>query len=367
MASAEQMQQMLDVLQQQVTTMANLQKENERLRDATATESPDGDGPTESGTKYKSKRPDRPIVDRDIDDRDWAVFVEAWGRYKEMCHVKDTDVSSIRLELRASCSNEVNKLLFEYVGATKLSACSENELLGYIKSVAVKTVHKEVHRMAFHKMVQDQGESITQWTARLKSKAFLCKFEIPCSCCTPAAMISYADEEIAQVLVAGLRNQEHTRKVLAEAATLTTLELKVKRLQILELTEESVVSLHNPSPPSEAAPVKSQYKAAKMTDRSSGTTPTPATKCRWCGKTSHPKGGELTDRKKCPAFGKKCNKCGIKGHHGVVCENSAAAAAETGETEDLQPLAADASVSFAFGAESNLRDFRLGRKSKGRT
>ena len=351
------MQQMLDLLQQQVTTMSKLQEENQKLKDAATSESPQRQS-GEGGVKYKSKRQDRPVVDRDIDDREWAHFEDKWGRYKKMCGLKDTDVESIRLELRAACSSEVDKLLFEYVGSAALDECSEMDLLGHIKSVAVKIVHKEVHRMAFHKMLQQQGEPVTQWTARLKAKAFLCVFEVPCKCCTPAVMTSYAEDEIAQRLVAGLINQDQKRKVLA--ATLTTLDLKVKHLQTLETTEESVLSLHTPASPTDVAATVSQYKASK----SKVTTPEPT--CRWCGKTSH-RGGGLSDRKKCPANNKKCNRCQGKGHFGVVCEKSEAAVGagnEEGE-EEVLPISSDSSVSFTFGATSNVQDFRLARGSNG--
>ena len=98
--------------------------------------------------------------------------MDTWTRYKSMIGVVDTDVVVVRQELRTACSTDVNKLLFEFVGATTLNRCTEAELLGHIKSVAVKTVHKEVHQMAFNKMAQNQGESITNYVARLKAKAF---------------------------------------------------------------------------------------------------------------------------------------------------------------------------------------------------
>ena len=67
----------------------------------------------------------------------------------------------LRMELRASCSSDVNKLLFEYVGPAQLDSATEVELLAHIKSVAVKGLHKEVHRMNFGKMRQADGENIT--------------------------------------------------------------------------------------------------------------------------------------------------------------------------------------------------------------
>ena len=364
--SAEQMQQMLDLLTQQVTTMTKLQEENQQLRGAGQTETQrNGTG----RSQYKSKKMERPVIDRDIDDREWARFLNKWSRYKEMCELDDNnDANRIRLELRAACSDDVDRLLFEYVGETKLDNASETELMEHIKSVTVKTVHKEVHRLEFHRMIQEQGETITQWVARLRAKAFLCKFETPCKCCTPAVMTSYTDDEVAQRLVAGLRNKEHQTKVLAEVASLTTVDLKIERLQLLETTEESARTLHDR--PAVSAPAKSDYKAAKMSKRMKippGDTPASPT-CRWCGKTSH-RGGGLSDRKKCPANGKKCNFCDMKGHLEAVCrkKSDAAAVEEEDEEEDqIQSIDADASVSFAFGAPSNDPDFRLGQRKSGK-
>ena len=124
----------------------------------------------------KVKRPERPTINADIDDRDWTLFLDTWARYKSMAAL--TDPAIIRMELRAACSAEVNKMLFEFVGPTVLDACSEDELLGHIKSIAVKEVHHEVHQRNFHLMQQEDGESITRYTARLKSQTCLCKFEI---------------------------------------------------------------------------------------------------------------------------------------------------------------------------------------------
>ena len=78
-------------------------------------------------------------------------------------------------------------------------------------------------QMNFHMMSQDEGEPITRFVARLKSQAFLCQFNVQCSC-NPGTTVSYADQMVAQRLVAGLQNVDHQRKILAEAGTLTTLD-----------------------------------------------------------------------------------------------------------------------------------------------
>ena len=278
MATEAQLQEVINLLQQQMQAVTTLQTENAALRDSQNTA-----GNTSGNSKFK--KPDRPVINAGIDDRDWALFLDTWSRYKSMVGVSDTDVDTIRQELRTACSPEVNKLLFEYVGASKLNECTEVNLLDHIKSVAVKTVHKEVHRMAFNKMIQNQGESITNYVARLRSKAFLCTFEVNCPC-TPATTVSYADEMVAQRLIAGLCNAEHQRKILSEAATLPTLAAKIERLQVLETTEASAIELHQPPPPSEAA--ASHYKRDKKKNMPPQPTPNDGNQsvnCRWCGRT----------------------------------------------------------------------------------
>ena len=110
-------------------------------------------------------------------------------RYKIMARNKED--AEIRMELRAACSPDVNQLLFEFVGPDTLDNASENELLAHIKSIAVKGVHKEVHRKHFGKVKQGDGESVTHYVARLKSQASLCGFTVECSC---HQRVSYAEE-----------------------------------------------------------------------------------------------------------------------------------------------------------------------------
>ena len=287
---------------------------------------------------------------------------ETWTRYKLICDIRDADVTTIRLELCACCSAEVNKFLFEYVGVSTLNASSETELLHHIKSVAVKTVHKEVHTLAFNAMKQEKGESITHFVGQLRSKAFLCGFEIECSSHNPPIKLSYAEKMIEQRLDAGLHNPEHQRRILSEAAALTTLDAKVKRLQVLEATEESAALL-NPAPPSQVAVGRSSYKKSHSKPISGQEDADASPKCRNCWHPSHPGSKPIKDCKSCPAPGKTCLKCKKKGHFASVCESEVAASNTdlTEETMLLEEIPSESSVSFSFSAESQ-QDFRNVRK-----
>ena len=213
-------------------------------------------------------------------------------------------------------------------------------------------------------MTQNEGEPFTDYVARVRAKAFLCHFSVTCPC-DPAVEVSYADEMVAQQLIAGLSNREHQTKVLSEAASLITLQQKVKRLQVLETTEESATLLQKAPGISEAA-ATSTYKSRKMRGdiRKSESS---QERCKGCGRRSHPQ-GKTMERKNCPAWNKNCNRCQKKGHFAVVCQGSASSAQTieeevVGDETPLEEIEANASTSFAFSME----DFRSVNQRHGKT
>ena len=317
--------------------MILLLKANNQLRDASMNQT--AQSPTKSSNKRK---PDRPSVDAETDDIGWVIFKDSWQRYKRISDL--VDVGEICLELRECCSTEVNKLLYQYAGSKELNATdlTEEKLMAFIKSVAVKSVHKEVHRWHFDQLHQEDGETITRYVGRLNAQAVLCNFTVKCGC---ASEVSYADEMISQRLIAGLINPDHQSKILAEAQDLTDLKSKVARLMSLETTDEATIKLRT-SVKSAAAKVSSyrdkqrsslipewKKKAHPSThkegrypqkggqfQRREGKFPRRRLRCRGCGRTNHLDGKSM-NRPDCPAFGKTCDTCGKENHFAKVCES----------------------------------------------
>ena len=116
-------------------------------------------------------------------------------------------------------------------------------------------------------------------------------------------------------------------QVLSEASTLTTLQLKIDKLQCLEATVSSTDQMRTMPPTalnthSLANPIRSTYKRdsnhRKHRPKQTPTARTSSHQCRGCGRSSH-KGSAMT-RKDCPTFDKDCRNCGIKGHFQSVCQ-----------------------------------------------
>ena len=280
-------------------------------------------------------RPKRTIVEAEIEDVEWGIFLDKWKIYKS---IAELEKSEICMELRESCSPTVYKLLYQFVGPDELNRedITEIDLLTHINAVAVKSVHKEVHRWNYNQMSQDGSENISKYVGRLKAQAGLCDFKVDCVC---GQKVSYAEDMISQRLVAGLTNADHQSRVISEAEGLKDLKSKVDRLITLETTDDATIKLRTPEP-SRFGAMKSQYKTPQKQQmsppnrnqrggrslrrgppqrRDSQRRDSPQRRrCRGCGRTSHGNGKPLT-RQECPANGKKCDSCGLENHFSKVC------------------------------------------------
>ena len=72
------------------------------------------------------------------------------------------------MELRAACEPALDKLLFDLYGDL-LKNVDERQLLEYIKKAAVISIHKEVHRQTFFRMVQVDNELVNTFIAKLEA------------------------------------------------------------------------------------------------------------------------------------------------------------------------------------------------------
>jgi hypothetical protein len=354
----EAMQNQCTTMQEQMKQMTVMQVENRELH----ARNKELEAKSNQPETIKRSPPKRPTIEANMDDADWSLFLDTWERYTKMTKLTTREV--IILELRAACSNDVNKLLFEFVGAETLNSdtLTTDGLIGHIKSVAVKGVHKEVHRMNFGKMSQSTGESITHFVARLRSQSLLCEFSVNCPCNTK---VSFAEEMVSQRLVAGLRNQEHQSRVLGEAVTLPKLQQKIDRLISLETTEEATSSLGGN--PTTAAAAKSAHKkttqfpqrfGSRIPPRTNGSSrpprPPPTGPCRGCGKSTHGEGKTMY-RRDCPYYNLPCANCKLIGHAAANCERSKTSQAQSAESYDATTNAS----SFVFGT-----DFRPGQQRR---
>ena len=68
-----------------------------------------------------------------------------------------TYLEEVRDELMECCTKQLNTRMVQMHGLGGLGSCNEDQLLEFIKAIAVRGMHKEVHRAAFQSMHQQQG------------------------------------------------------------------------------------------------------------------------------------------------------------------------------------------------------------------
>jgi len=101
--------------------MLNLMKEKASTP-STASKVKDEDDGQDYGRTHKTHgrpKPKRPVITEEVDDLEWIIFKDSWNRYKTMTQLEET--KEVCLELREACSAEVNRLLYDYVGADELN------------------------------------------------------------------------------------------------------------------------------------------------------------------------------------------------------------------------------------------------------
>ena len=356
------------------------------------------------GAQSKSK-PNRPVISERMKKTEWAVFLDAWVRYKKRSKLDDTmHVKEICLELRDACTKEVGEHLYHFIGSSKLNdvALTELKLLEYIKSVAVEATNVRVNRWEFAALRQAPNEPVAKFVARLRSEAIFCEFKQVCECSENCGHeVNYCDEMIMQQLIGGLSNPEHQSRILAESETLKTLDKHINRLVSMEQTDDTQAKIRSESH-SRATPISSYTKSKRqnLTEKSKMNSKHGEDKairhetkrkegykdrrvnpkkffknrcCRGCGKKNHGHGKSLA-RRDCPAFGEKCNYCGMMNHYEAVCDKRKSNAyfikCDVDDTSDESSSSdeesydgdSDNSYSHNYAAHFNAQqDFRIGK------
>jgi hypothetical protein len=172
--SDEKVEEMMTAFKDMMQEMKRVQTENSKLHNEMHSMREKG-GSTSSEPRHKYEddeqddnrnhkkthgrpKPKRPVITEEVDDLEWVIFKDSWKRYKTMTKLEENE--EVCLELREACSTEVNRLLYDYVGATELNkpTLEEDTLMEYIKKVAVKSIHPEVYLWNYGKLSQSPAE-----------------------------------------------------------------------------------------------------------------------------------------------------------------------------------------------------------------
>ena len=261
---------------------------------------------TQAG-KSKVKSAERPEIDLKCTESQWAFFIDEWNSYKRMTSL--VEVRQIVDELRACCTMELRRTLFNLMGSSTVETLTEANLLKKIKESAVVGKNVSVHRKEFYGIMQEPGESLNMFVSRLKAKAEQCNFVITCCNEECDQSNSYSNAMICDQMTVGLYDKDIQQEVLARDKTLDTLDKRYELISAYEKSRLTKSQLESNSVSSSTNVVRSsQYKKDSRNVQKK--------RCTGCHSYKH-WGADRSE--KCPAWGKECRHCGGPNHFSDCC------------------------------------------------
>ena len=149
---------------------------------------PEGTDPVVVAALHVGPQPDRPTkanprpeISAGGTTEGWQYFLTRWRAYSTAVRLVDKDVSIQLLEcLDPNLRRDVTR---NAVGPTPIEEFTEVNLLAAIRALAVREENPKVARVALSRMVQDRGEPIRSFAARLHGQAEVCMFTLQCPGC----------------------------------------------------------------------------------------------------------------------------------------------------------------------------------------
>ena len=279
----------------------------------------------------------RPEIDLGASEHDWRFFQAEFDRYKRSTGISGTTV----LDELWHCQAKPLHSLMQAEASTE-TLITEALLLEKIKSLAVVTLHSAVHLVELRNLQQGQNEPIRKFVARARNIATSCNLSKKCTSTGCTADISFLDETVFGVVLAGLRDSNIQQKILSLAAmkTIQKLEDLITYVAAEESGYKDIANIGQNS--STIGGVRSTYQKENAVRN----------KCLNCGGPKHGNGGPEDRAKSCSAYGKSCNKCGKRNHLSNVCKSKPKVAGVREDKSDEQsdePV--NASLSF-FGVKA---------------
>ena len=159
-------------------------------------------------------------------------------------------------------------------------------------------------RQKFLRLLQNENESITSWERRVRNQAAQCEYE------------NFADELTRDQFIAGLTSEALRVKLIGKGHRhRDTPQTKVTLREVFEVDKafEATTFANKLMKTARGTQEEQVNFTSKSTSASQGPGSTPPL-CYWC-RGSH----QQPRQQHCPAFGKRCNRCGITGHFARAC------------------------------------------------
>ena len=293
----------------------------------------------------------RPEISAGGTTEGWQYFLTRWRTYSTAVRLTDADTRIQLLEcLDPNLRRDVTR---NAVGPTPIEEYTEVDLLAAIRALAVREENPKVARVALSRMVQDRGEPIRSFAARLRGQAEVCMFTLKCPGCD--RINNQGEQRVADQLCIGLADPEIQEDLLKDPNQAMSVEETIRFVEVRAAGKRSAVTITTPTStnvideetdqgeainsgyrkqqrfPTPRPPAKVITPSRNQPTHNKGQANTPKqptnakaadakVTCSFCGRQGHGERARTAIRRlQCPAFGSTCSACSKPNHYASLC------------------------------------------------
>ena len=194
------------------------------------------------------------------------------------------------------------------LGLTEEDQKKPHLVLAGLKEFYGASIGVSGERQKFLGLIQEESESIASWETRIRNQGAQCEYE------------NFADELMRDQFIAGLASETLRVKLIGKGHRhRDASQRKVTLKEVVEVAKcfEATVFANQLMKTARSNQEQANY-TNKPSKTEKETSQRPSTPCHWCG-GSH----QQPRHQYCPAYGRRCNKCGVIGHFSRVCKSKA--------------------------------------------
>ena len=242
---------------------------------------------------------------------DYSTMNNWYDGSKETAEQKWTNKDKAMACLRASLPPAV-RMVYKYsLGLDETDMKKPHRVIQALKEYYGASIGVAGERQKFLRLFQQENESIGVWESRVRNQGAQCEYD------------EYADELMRDQFIAGLVSEQLRVKLIGKGhrhrdgtqakVTLREVVEVAKAFEATSFTNELMKTARG-SQEQVNYNNKVKVQASRTADRDEEQRP-PTLPCFWClGIHRQPR------QQHCPAYRRKCNKCGTPGHFARACK-----------------------------------------------
>ena len=219
--------------------------------------------------------------------QNWKLWKEKYNNYFVISRQQQESEQYQLAMFKHAIGDDGLRVIKTFSYATEENANDWRVVISKLEKHCIGEVNEIYERYCFNRRDKLRTESVDNFVAELKTLAKTCNF---CEC--------LRDSLIRDRIVLGIKNEQTTKKLLRTRDL--TLNKCIDICRSEEVTEMQIKSLAEPE---DINQVKSKGKKHRVLDRKRVLQSGKKVSCNFCGYEHAP------DKKKCPAWGKTCNRC----------------------------------------------------------